>query len=149
MGDDRRSMMSKQSSACIDTRSYKPVSEKADHLKRSICPVANTLDILGDKWTLLVVRDLLLGKKTYSELQKSAEAIPTNILAERLKRLQLAGIVEKHQYQERPVRYTYALTPMGRDLGPVLRSMVKWANRHIPGTLPLEKIDEMMAEKTS
>lgn len=114
--------------------------------KRSICPVANTLDILGDKWTLLVVRDLLLGKQTYSELQNSEEGIPTNILAERLKRLQQAGIVEKRQYQDRPARYAYSLTEMGRELGPVLRSMISWANRYIPGTFPMEKIDELIAK---
>ena len=114
--------------------------------KRSICPVANTLDILGDKWTLLVVRDLLLGKHTYSEFQQSEEGIPSNILAERLKRLQQAGIVEKRQYQQRPVRYAYSLTGMGRELGPVLRSMILWANKYIPGTLPMEKIEELMAK---
>jgi len=91
--------------------------------------------VLGDKWTLLVVRDLLLGKSTYSELNRSPEGIPTNILAERLRRLERAGIVHKTLYQERPPRYAYHLTDRGRDLGPVLRAMVKWGNRHIPGTL--------------
>ncbi len=117
--------------------------------KRSICPVANTLDILGDKWTLLVVRDLLLGKQTYSEFQKSEEGIPSNILAERLKRLQQAGIVEKRQYQQRPVRYAYSLTEMGRELGPVVRSMIMWANKYIPGTLSMEKIEELIAKNNA
>ena len=110
---------------------------------RSSCPVACSLDLLGDKWTLLVVRDLLLGKTTYTEFQKSPEGIPTNILAERLKRLLAAGIVEKSRYQERPVRYAYHLTEKGRDLGPVLSALVDWGNRHIPGTVPREQIEAM------
>ena len=110
---------------------------------RSPCQVACSLDLLGDKWTLLVVRDLLLGKTTYTEFQKSPEGIPTNILAERLKRLQAAGILEKSQYQERPVRYAYNLTAKGRDLQPVLLAMIDWGNKHIPGTVPREQIEAM------
>jgi len=83
---------------------------------RSACAVANSLDILGDKWSLLVVRDLLHGKRTYGELALSPERIPTNILADRLKRLESAGIVTSTPYQERPVRYAYTLTPKGRAL---------------------------------
>jgi len=115
---------------------------------RSPCPVACSLDLLGDKWTLLVVRDLLLGKTTYSEFQRSPEGIPTNILAERLKRLQAAGIIEKSQYQERPVRYAYRLTEKGRDLQPVLLAMIDWGNKHIPGTVPRAEI-EAMAQRLS
>lgn len=114
---------------------------------RSPCPVACTLDLLGDKWTLLVVRDLLLGKTTYSEFQQSPEKIPSNILAERLKRLQAAGVVERERYQERPVRYAYHLTDKGRDLGPVLMAMVEWGNRHIEGTVPREQIEAMLGSK--
>ena len=112
--------------------------------KRSGCGVACSLDLLGDKWTLLVVRDLLMGKRTYSELQASPEGIPTNILAERLKRLQAEGIVDRTRYRERPPRYAYHLTDKGRDLAPVLRSMVEWANKHVPGTLPLAEVDKLL-----
>jgi DNA-binding HxlR family transcriptional regulator len=118
---------------------------------RSPCPVACSLDLLGDKWTLLVVRDLLLGKTTYTEFQKSPEGIPTNILAERLKRLQTAGILEKSQYQERPVRYAYHLTAKGGDLRPVLSALIDWGNKHIPGTVTREQIAAMaqqLSEKT-
>jgi DNA-binding HxlR family transcriptional regulator len=110
---------------------------------RSPCPVACSLDLLGDKWSLLVVRDLLLGKATYTEFQKSPERIPTNILAERLKRLQAAGIIERSRYQERPVRYAYQLTAKGRDLRPVLSAMIDWGNKYIPGTVPREQIEAM------
>ena len=101
---------------------------------RSICPVANTLDIVGDKWSLLIVRDLFAGKRTYREFQESPEGIPTNILAERLKRLELHGIIEKKPYQERPVRYAYELTKKGKALGPVLKETIKWGLKYIPGT---------------
>lgn len=104
---------------------------------RSPCPVASGLDIFGDKWTLLVVRDLFVGKKTYGDFQGSPEGIPTNILADRLRRLLEYGIVEKRPYQMRPVRYEYVLTEKGRDLGPVLKAMVHWGERHIPGSKAL------------
>lgn len=102
---------------------------------RSVCPVSSVLDILGDKWTLLVVRDmLLLNKRLYGELLDSPESIPTNILADRLKRLQIAGIVEKHPYQDKPVRYEYHLTDKGKALRPVILEMIQWGNSYIPGT---------------
>ncbi|MBN8737765.1 MAG: helix-turn-helix transcriptional regulator [Xanthomonadales bacterium] len=104
---------------------------------RSPCAVANSLDIVGDKWSLLVVRDLLHGKRTYGELADSPERIPTNILADRLKRLEDAGIVTSTPYQQRPVRYAYTLTSKGKDLGDVLLAFVRWGKRHIPGTVVL------------
>ncbi|HWZ63237.1 MAG TPA: helix-turn-helix domain-containing protein [Steroidobacteraceae bacterium] len=104
---------------------------------RSACAVANSLDIVGDKWSLLVVRDLLHGKRTYGELADSPERIPTNILADRLERLEGAGIIVSTPYQERPTRYAYSLTPKGRALGDVLLAFVRWGKEHIPGTVTL------------
>ena len=101
---------------------------------RSPCPIANTLDIIGDKWTLLVIRDLFAGKTTYGEFQDSPESIPTNILADRLKRLLGHGLITKRPYQERPVRYAYELTDKGRSLGPVLKALVTWGEANIAGT---------------
>jgi len=108
-------------------------------IARSACAIANSLDILGDKWSLLVVRDLLHGKGTYGELARSPERIPTNILAERLKRLESAGIIASTPYQQRPVRYTYTLTPKGRALGEVLLAFVRWGKQHIPGTVAIDQ----------
>jgi DNA-binding HxlR family transcriptional regulator len=108
---------------------------------RSPCAVANSLDIVGDKWSLLVVRDLLQGKRTYKELADSPERIPTNILADRLRRLEDAGIVGSAPYQQRPVRYAYTLTAKGKDLGDVLLAFVRWGKRHIPGTIVLGKAE--------
>ena len=106
---------------------------------RSACAVANTLDVVGDKWSLLVVRDLLHGKRTYGELADSPERIPTNILAERLKRLEAAGIISSAPYQQHPVRYAYSLTAKGTALGDVLLAFVRLGKQHIPGTVTLNQ----------
>lgn len=108
-------------------------------LRRSACPIANTLDLVGDKWSLLVIRDLLHGKRTYGELADSPEKIPTNILADRLKRLEDAGIIVSSAYQERPTRYSYALSKKGTALGDVLLAFVRWGRTHIPGTQTLKE----------
>jgi len=95
--------------------------------------VSCTLDVLGDRWTLLVVRDLMRGKKRYAELVESAERIPTNILADRLKRLVALGVVSSQRYSDHPPRLEYQLTPKGEDLRPVMRAMVDWGVRHAGG----------------
>lgn len=102
---------------------------------RSPCPVAATLDLIGDKWSLLVVRDLFLGKRTFGEILASPERIPTNILADRLRRLEEHGLIEASVYQERPVRYAYTLTARGRALHEVLDAVVRWGRKCIPGTM--------------
>ncbi len=102
-------------------------------LPRSACPIANALDLLGDRWTLLVIRDLLfVGKRRFGEFLTSPEGIPTNLLSDRLRRLEEGGVVEKVPYQLRPARYEYQLTAKGRDLFPVLRALIDWAVRHLP-----------------
>lgn len=98
------------------------------------CPVASALELLGDRWTLVVVRDLVLGKSRYGEFLDSPEGIPTNILAERLKRLEALGIVTREPYQDNPPRYSYRLTEMGEELKPVLATLRKWGLKHLPGT---------------
>ncbi len=107
--------------------------------RRSACPVASTLDIVGDRWTLLVIRDLARGKQRFVEFSASPERIPTNILSDRLKRLEQEGIVTSRLYSQHPPRSEYNLTPKGEDLAPVIRAIVDWGLKHIPGThvLPL------------
>jgi DNA-binding HxlR family transcriptional regulator len=102
--------------------------------RRSTCPVAGALDLVGDRWTLLVVRDLLRGKRRYGDLAASSEHIPTNILADRLRRLEQAGLVERVRYRERPPRYEYRLTPQGKDLQPAIKSLAAWGLRYVAGT---------------
>jgi DNA-binding HxlR family transcriptional regulator len=120
-----------------DLKSGQPQSV-ADDEKRSVlrssCPVAGALDLVGDRWTLLVIRDLLRGKHKYGDLAASAERIPTNILADRLRRLEQAGLVERTRYSARPPRYEYRLTRRGKDLGPAIRSLAEWGVRYVPGT---------------
>lgn len=102
--------------------------------QRSGCPISATLDIVGDRWTLIILRDLLTGKSRYSEFLESPEKITTNILADRLDKMEAAGLIAKSPYQQRPLRNAYTLTSKGRDLHPMLREMCRWANRHISGT---------------
>jgi DNA-binding HxlR family transcriptional regulator len=102
--------------------------------RRSSCPAACALDLAGDRWTLLIVRDLLRGRSTYGALAGSDEAIPTNILAERLRRMEAAGLIVAKPYQERPLRHAYELTEKGRELGEVLAALARWGKRHIAGT---------------
>ena len=105
-----------------------------DHQLRSPCPIAGALDILGDAWTLLVLRDLLFyDKHRFAEFLDSPEKISTNILAERLKRLENGGLIERRRYQDRPPRDEYYLTARGHDLLPVLRELTKWGKQHVPG----------------
>jgi DNA-binding HxlR family transcriptional regulator len=98
--------------------------------------VSCTLDVLGDRWTLLVVRDLVRGKRRFAELVESPERIPTNILAERLKRLVGLGVVQSRRYSDHPPRLEYQLTAKGEDLRPVLDAMVEWGITHAGGRRP-------------
>ncbi|HKO30259.1 MAG TPA: helix-turn-helix domain-containing protein [Nitrospiraceae bacterium] len=109
--------------------------------ERSSCPITTVLDILGDKWTLLVVRDLVLGKRRYQEFLSSPEEIASNILANRLKRLQAGGLVSRHAYQQNPTRYEYLLTKKGKGLEPVLEAIIVWGQKHYPGTKRFPRVD--------
>lgn len=120
----------------------KRMAEELDKLifERSNCPISCSLDLLGDKWTLLVIRDLLLGKKRFQEFLKSPERIATNILADRLKKIEAAGLITQQTYQQKPVRYEYVLTKKGEDLKPVLQSLAKWGITYYPGTKIFEAV---------
>ena len=95
--------------------------------------MACTLDVLGDRWSLLVVRDVMRGKRRYAEFLESPEGIPTNILADRLKRLAAKGVIRSRRYSQHPPRVEYELTPKGEDLRPIMRAMVDWGVRHAGG----------------
>src|SRR5687768_11785792 len=106
----------------------------AKHHFRSTCSIARTLELVGDKWTLLIVRDLMWhGKQTFRALQDSAEGVPSNLLSERLKRLAKWDLVRREAYQKKPVRYSYHLTEKGRSLEPVLLQMMAWGHGHLGG----------------
>lgn len=101
--------------------------------RRSCCPIACTLDLLGDRWTLLVLRDLFAGKRKYSDFARSPESIATNILADRLGLLVDHGLAERVTPEGRR-RAEYALTDKGRSLEPVLTAVARWGLTHIEGT---------------
>jgi DNA-binding HxlR family transcriptional regulator len=102
---------------------------------RSDCPTSSFLDLVGDRWTLLVMRDLLLkGYRRYGELASSREKIPTNLLADRLTKLEDGGLITRQLYQQRPPRYEYRPTSAGVDLLDVIAAMVQWSNTHLPAT---------------
>jgi len=106
------------------------------HRYRSGCSISRTLELVGDKWTLLIVRDLMWHEKhTFDALQNGAERIPSNILAARLRRLVMWGLVRREQYQKRPARFEYHLTPAGRSLDTMLREIMQWGHEHLGGGL--------------
>lgn len=95
------------------------------------CPVAKTLDILGDRWTLLIVRDLLKGKTRFKDLEQSLRGIPTNILADRLKLLETNEVVQREYYSEHPPRAEYRLTHRGDELASVIAAIASWGARNL------------------
>ena len=95
------------------------------------CSIARSLELIGERWTLLIVRDIFRGLRRFDDMQKSL-GIARNVLTNRLERLIDEGILEKRQYQEHPPRYEYFLTEKGIDLWPVLVSLIKWGDKYEP-----------------
>lgn len=105
------------------------------HHKRSTCPISFALEVFGDRWTLLVIRDLVfMGKKRFSEFHASTEGIATNVLSDRLQTLQDQGIIGSAKDPQDGRRVLYSLTEMGLDLIPSLVELVRWGSRHDPDT---------------
>jgi DNA-binding HxlR family transcriptional regulator len=102
------------------------IAKKKPAPMRSSCPVAFSLDIFGDRWTLLVIRDLFFGRTRFKEFAASPEGIPTNILTDRLERLLARGIIEQIPAEDGTKRLAYRLTKKGKALGPVLRALRDW-----------------------
>jgi DNA-binding HxlR family transcriptional regulator len=101
------------------------------------CPMAATLEVIGERWTILIVRDLFLGLRRFDDLQRKL-GVARNILQSRLERLIEHGVVRREPYQEHPVRYEYRLTEKGIDLWPVLMSLLQWGDRYaIEGERPM------------
>ena len=120
------------------------MNEKAPAGRRSGCPINITLEAVGDTWSLLIVRDLMFfGRKTYNEFLNAGEKIATNILSDRLQRLESSGIIVKQRDPADARKYLYRLTERGIDLAPVLVEMILWAARHEKTAAPAEVIREM------
>ena len=97
------------------------------------CAVAATLEVIGERWTLLILRDILRGNRRFSEMQESL-GLARNVLSSRLSRLIEEDIVERRPYQEHPPRYEYFLTEKGLDLWPVLVALLGWGDKHVYGS---------------
>lgn len=95
-----------------------------------VCSIARTLEVLGERWTLLVIRDVFNGRRRFDQMQENL-GVARNVLSTRLALLVEEGILEKRAYQERPPRYEYFLTQKGLDLWPVLISILHWGDRHL------------------
>ena len=95
------------------------------------CPVAKSLDLVGDRWTLLLVRDLLPGSRRFHDLQSGLPGIAPNILSDRLKLMEEHGLVSRRMYSEHPPRAEYTLTERGRELGVVVGALATWGTRHV------------------
>jgi DNA-binding HxlR family transcriptional regulator len=120
------------------------VPEGATSKHRSGCPVSISLETLGDRWSLLIIRDLLVrGYRTFKEFQESGEGIATNILADRLKKLQSAGIITTERDVSDGRRFNYRLTEKGIDLAPVLLDLLIWGARHERTGAPCGAIEDM------
>ncbi|HUS37689.1 MAG TPA: helix-turn-helix domain-containing protein [Verrucomicrobiae bacterium] len=102
--------------------------------RRSPCPVACSLDLIGDRWTLLIIRDLILGRTRFKDFAASPEKIPTNILTDRLNRLLDNKIVEQSPAEDGTKRLAYHLTAKGRELLPIVKAMRDWGLKWQPGT---------------
>ncbi len=105
--------------------------------RRSPCPVACALDLFGDRWTLLVIRDLMLGRSRFKDFAGSPEGIPTNILSDRLERLLESGLVRQTPAADGGKRMAYELTDKGEALRPTLKSLRDWGLTWEPGTKTL------------
>ena len=95
-----------------------------------VCSIARTLEVLGERWTLLVIRDVFNGRRRFDQIQENLR-VARNVLSTRLALLVDEGILEKRAYQERPPRYEYFLTEKGLDLWPVMVGMLHWGDRHL------------------
>lgn len=119
-----------------------PVTSNSKH--RSGCPVSIALETFGDRWSLLIVRDLMVrGFRTFKEFQGSGEGIATNVLADRLRRLEAAQIITAEQEETDGRRVNYRLTAKGIDLAPVLLELLIWASRHEETGAPCALITKM------
>jgi DNA-binding HxlR family transcriptional regulator len=99
---------------------------------RSGCPIASALDIVGDRWSLLILRSMVIGAASYSDFLSAPERISTNILADRLRRLEEAGLISQAYARQGSTRGAYALTPKGAALVPALQEIARWGEANLP-----------------
>lgn len=116
--------------------------------QRSACPVSTSLDVLGDKWTLLILRDMVFaGKSTYGQFLQSGEKIATNVLADRLAMLESQGILTKAVAADKKSKFTYRLTKKGVDTVPIIVELVLWGTKHCQTILEPGLLEELQTGK--
>jgi DNA-binding HxlR family transcriptional regulator len=126
------------------------VHEKSKSKRRSGCPVSVSLEVFGDRWSLLIVRDLMVrGYHTFKEFQQSGEGIATNILADRLQKLEAAKIITAEPVETDGRRINYRLTEKGIDLAPVLLELLLWGAKHEETDAPCAVMAEMAKSRTA
>ncbi len=114
-----------------------------------LCPIANTLDIIGDRWTMLILRDLFLGASKFSEFRQHSPGMPTKILSDRLKSLEHDGLIERRMYSEHPLRAEYHLTTHGRSIEPMMSAIYDWGMRHTLTAVERRMIRKRIARRTT
>ena len=110
--------------------------------EHQVCSIARSLELIGDRWTLLIVRDAFRGVRRFDDFRAEL-GVAHNVLSDRLSRLTEAGVLERRRYQQRPDRYEYHLTQQGQDLWPVVMSLLFWGDRYLapdgPPVIPLHR----------
>ncbi len=109
-----------------------PITMRWNDLPKVSCSVARTMSVIGDRWTMLVLRDLFLGIRRFEDFEKRL-GIARPVLSQRLKKLVEEGVLDRVRYEQRPARYEYRLTPKGRDLYPIIITLTNWGDKHMAG----------------
>ena len=110
------------------------------------CVIAQTLDVLGDRWTLLILRDLIAGLHRYNDILESCAGMSPNVLSDRLKRLESEGLVTRNYYRELPPRVEYTLTEKGWTVRPILSALGEWGRHNTPGFEPEQDAHEVSTD---
>ena len=111
------------------------ITESTDPGAPRACPIADALGVVGERWSLLVLRELCFGVHRFNDIQANTGA-PRETLALRLRKLEESGVIERHRYSDHPPRDEYVLTPAGQDLVPVLKALREWGERHVTPARP-------------
>lgn len=120
--------------------------QRTDSAAPRRCSIAGALDVVGDRWSLLIVRELNLGVQRFDGIQRNTGA-PRDMLTTRLRKLESVGILTRVAYNARPLRHEYVLTDAGRDLAPILLALTAWGDQYVyPGDPPVTYVHECGAE---
>ena len=124
------------------------MKRKSSRVRRSGCPISLSLEIFGDTWSLLIVRDLMFkGFRTFNEFLGAGEGIASNVLTDRLSKLEAAGVIDKREHDADARRYEYRLTKKGIDLAPVIVEIVLWSARHERTDAPPQIVRAMATQR--